>query len=70
MRGWLLPFVSLVLLGIVVTDPEVTLTEDFYEHSINLMHHLWTKTFGYNIHPNIPTEAANLRVADVGTGTG
>ncbi|OTB18370.1 hypothetical protein K445DRAFT_315184 [Daldinia sp. EC12] len=37
---------------------------------INLMHHIWTKIFGYNIHPKIPSDAPNLRIADVGTGTG
>jgi hypothetical protein len=37
--------------------------------SINLLHYLWNKTFGYLLHPKIPTENA-LRVADVGTGTG
>lgn len=36
---------------------------------INVMHHFWTKTFGYLIHPKIPVDGA-LRVADVGTGTG
>lgn len=38
--------------------------------SINLMHTLWTKIFGYAIHPKIPKGKADLRVADVGTGTG
>ncbi|KAI0201102.1 UMTA methyltransferase family protein [Astrocystis sublimbata] len=46
-------------------------TRDFLDNNrINLMHFLWTKLFGYIVHPKIPTEAANLRVADVGTGTG
>lgn len=34
------------------------------------MHTLWTKIFGYTVHPKIPTDHPNLRVADVGTGTG
>lgn len=34
------------------------------------MHTLWSKIFGYNIHPKIPTSRPDLRVADVGTGTG
>lgn len=34
------------------------------------MHTLWTKIFGYAIHPKIPKDKADLRVADVGTGTG
>ena len=37
---------------------------------LNLMHHIWTKIFDYTLHPRIPTESANLRVADVATGTG
>ncbi|KAI1396141.1 UMTA methyltransferase family protein [Hypoxylon fuscum] len=34
------------------------------------MHHLWTKSLGYLIHPKIPIEKENLRVADIGSGTG
>lgn len=34
------------------------------------MHALWSKVFGYNVHPKIPTGRPDLRVADVGTGTG
>ncbi|XDG05653.1 hypothetical protein ABKA04_005268 [Annulohypoxylon sp. FPYF3050] len=46
-------------------------TRDFLDNTrINMMHHIWTRIFGYNIHPKVPSEAANLRVADVGTGTG
>lgn len=37
---------------------------------INLQHHQWTELFGYLLHPQIPTTNTNLRVADVGTGTG
>ncbi|KAI1879814.1 hypothetical protein JX265_001435 [Neoarthrinium moseri] len=43
-------------------------TED--DFSLNLMHHHWVKDFGYLIHPRIHTESANLKVADVGSGTG
>lgn len=46
------------------------LTRDEHNFSINLMHHLWTRFFGYTIHPKIPIESANLKVADIGTGTG
>ncbi|RAK84510.1 hypothetical protein BO79DRAFT_259285 [Aspergillus costaricaensis CBS 115574] len=38
--------------------------------TINLQHYLWTELFGYHIHPSIPTSNPNLRIADVGTGTG
>lgn len=37
--------------------------------SLNLMHKHWVKDLGYLIHPRIPIEQANLRVADIGTGT-
>ncbi|KAI4859937.1 UMTA methyltransferase family protein [Hypoxylon rubiginosum] len=33
------------------------------------MHKHYVKDFGYLIHPRIPTEQENLRVADIGTGT-
>ncbi|KAI0965899.1 S-adenosyl-L-methionine-dependent methyltransferase [Xylaria arbuscula] len=43
-------------------------TRDFLDNNlINLMHFLWTKLFGFYIHPKIPTEATILRVADIGT---
>ncbi|KAH8781023.1 UMTA methyltransferase family protein [Diaporthe sp. PMI_573] len=46
-------------------------TRDFLDNNrINLMHTLWCKIFGYNVHPKIPISRPNLRVADVGTGTG
>lgn len=34
------------------------------------MHHHWVKDFGYLIHPSIPTQGANLKIADIGSGTG
>lgn len=39
---------------------------------INLQHYLWTQLFGYHVHPQIPVKEAvgDLRVVDVGTGTG
>ncbi|KAJ0114058.1 hypothetical protein J7T55_007892 [Diaporthe amygdali] len=46
-------------------------TRDYLDNSrINLMHSFWTKVFGYTVHPKIPTNQPDLRVADVGTGTG
>ncbi|OTB02026.1 hypothetical protein M426DRAFT_322986 [Hypoxylon sp. CI-4A] len=53
------------------SEDDYIFTRDFIDNTrINLMHHVWTKFFGYSIHPSIPTAEANLRVADVGTGTG
>ncbi|KUI73775.1 hypothetical protein VM1G_11939 [Cytospora mali] len=40
------------------------------EPRINHMHTLWTKIFGYAVHPKIPINKPDLCVADVGTGTG
>ncbi|KAJ5117035.1 hypothetical protein N7456_001383 [Penicillium angulare] len=37
---------------------------------LNLHHYLLRETFGYLLHPSIPTGDPKLRVADVGTGTG
>lgn len=37
---------------------------------MNLLHSLWVKIFGYVIHPTIPKDGQDLRVADIGTGTG
>ncbi|KAK8022824.1 hypothetical protein PG993_013591 [Apiospora rasikravindrae] len=46
-------------------------TRDLLDNSrLNLMHHHWVKDFGYLIHPSIPTQGENLKVADIGSGTG
>ncbi|KAL8818343.1 MAG: hypothetical protein Q9191_007962, partial [Dirinaria sp. TL-2023a] len=37
---------------------------------LNLQHFLWKQQLGYNLHPSIPTDKANLKIADVATGTG
>ncbi|KAI1410802.1 UMTA methyltransferase family protein [Hypoxylon sp. FL1857] len=55
----------------MASKTDYVFTRDFLDNSrINLMHHFWTKLFGYLIHPKIPTENSSLRVADVGAGTG
>ncbi|KAI1366315.1 UMTA methyltransferase family protein [Xylaria arbuscula] len=55
----------------MASEDNYLFTRDFLDNTrLNLMHHIWTKIFGYNIHPRIPTESANLRIADVATGTG
>lgn len=42
-----------------------------YIYRINLQHYLVVQLFGYRIHPSIPVKnVSNLRIADVGTGTG
>ncbi len=38
---------------------------------MNLQHYLWKDVIGYNLHPAIPVRNdPDLRIADVGTGTG
>lgn len=40
---------------------------------LNLSHYIWQSSYGYNLHPRIQDAVAgkeNLRVADIGTGTG
>lgn len=40
---------------------------------LNLSHYVWHSSFGYNLHPRIEQEIQareNLRIADIGTGTG
>ncbi|MCJ1454376.1 hypothetical protein MMC28_004729 [Mycoblastus sanguinarius] len=37
---------------------------------MSIQHFLWTQELGYLTHPNIPLETKNLRIADIGTGTG
>lgn len=49
------------------TNEPIILTSS---HRLNLQHYLWKDVFGYLIHPKIPLSSKNLRVADIGTGTG
>lgn len=37
---------------------------------LNLQHYLWKDQAGYLVHPSIPLTSPNLKIADVGTGTG
>ncbi|KAF2962934.1 hypothetical protein GQX73_g10636 [Xylaria multiplex] len=51
--------------------PEYVFTRDLIDNNrINLQHYQWVELFGYHLHPQIPTTSANLRIADVATGTG
>ncbi|KAJ5256643.1 hypothetical protein N7478_012747 [Penicillium angulare] len=43
---------------------------DMMIYKLNLHHYLLRELHGYLVHPSIPTGDPNLRVADVGTGTG
>ena len=40
------------------------------ENRLNLQHFLWKQQLGYNLHPLIPTDNPELKIADVATGTG
>lgn len=35
-----------------------------------LQHYLWKDGIGYLLHPSIPTKSENLKVAEIGVGTG
>lgn len=51
--------------------PSSELTDQVpFTYRINLQHCLWTELFGYLMHPKIPTTGQDMRIADVGTGTG
>ncbi|GKZ32109.1 hypothetical protein AbraIFM66950_001248 [Aspergillus brasiliensis] len=52
--------------------PNYVLARDYLDNNrLNLHHYLITELFGYHIHPDIPIkDNNNLRIADVGTGTG
>ena len=37
---------------------------------LNAQHHLWKEQMGYVLHPSIPVDRSDLKIADVATGTG
>ncbi|KAJ5731359.1 uncharacterized protein N7483_005867 [Penicillium malachiteum] len=47
-----------------------TTADNIITDRMNLHHYLLREMHGYLVHPSIPTDNPNLRVADVGTGTG
>ena len=50
---------------------DYTLGRDYRASArLTLQHHLWLETFGYYLHPSIPTAKEQLAIAEVGTGTG
>ena len=40
------------------------------KHRLNLQHYLWKDQTGYLLHPSIPLSNPNIKIADIGTGTG
>lgn len=53
------------------SKPDYVLTRDYVDNNrINLQHYLWHELFGYLIHPKIAKDQPELRIADIGTGTG
>ncbi|KAF3009094.1 hypothetical protein E8E14_009141 [Neopestalotiopsis sp. 37M] len=55
----------------MASNDDYVFTRDLLDNSrLNLMHHHWVKDFGYLIHPRIPTTGDNIKVADIGCGTG
>ncbi|KAL9615980.1 MAG: hypothetical protein Q9160_009104 [Pyrenula sp. 1 TL-2023] len=37
---------------------------------LNLQYYLWQNTVGYHLHPSVPQERPDLKIAEVATGTG
>ncbi|KAI0547127.1 S-adenosyl-L-methionine-dependent methyltransferase [Xylaria curta] len=55
----------------MANESKYIFTRDYVDNNrINLGHYQFTELFGYLLHPSIPTSDAQLRVADVATGTG
>ncbi|KAI0521231.1 UMTA methyltransferase family protein [Xylaria bambusicola] len=55
----------------MASKDDYVLTRDIFDNTrLNLIHHLWTRSSGYVIHPAIPIKDTDLRVADIGAGTG
>ncbi|KAK1143257.1 hypothetical protein N8T08_006957 [Aspergillus melleus] len=58
-------------MGSPVPNDQYLLSRDYIDCSrLNLQHSLWTQMFGYLLHPDIDTTNRDLKIADVGTGTG
>lgn len=52
-------------------EGDYLLSRDYVDCTrLNLQHYIWTQMFGYLLHPSIDTSIDNLKVADIGTGTG
>jgi len=55
----------------MTSSVDYVFTRDYFDNNrINLQHYLWVELFGYLIHPGIPITKPDLKIADVGTGTG
>ncbi|KAI1392525.1 S-adenosyl-L-methionine-dependent methyltransferase [Hypoxylon trugodes] len=53
------------------SENDYVLARDYLDNSrLNLYHYHWIDVFGYRTHPKIPIDGSDLRIADVGTGTG
>nr|XP_001396471.2 hypothetical protein ANI_1_800114 [Aspergillus niger CBS 513.88] len=50
--------------------PEYVFPRDYLDNNrINLQHYLSTEIFGYFLHPDIPVQNPNLKIADIAAGT-
>ncbi|KAJ5701385.1 hypothetical protein N7488_008933 [Penicillium malachiteum] len=53
------------------SSKDYVFTRDYLDNNcINLQRYLTVQLFGYHIHPSIPVQTEDLRIADIGTGTG
>ena len=63
---------SLIVRGRIANTNSVKTQIWWSIYRLNLQHYLWTQMFGYLLHPSIDIDKSqeNLKVADIGTGTG
>jgi hypothetical protein len=59
-----------VLNGGVESDPYRLNRDVLASSRLSLQHYIWKETMGYILHPSIDTSNENIRIADIGTGTG
>ncbi|KAL9103071.1 MAG: hypothetical protein Q9187_009049, partial [Circinaria calcarea] len=50
--------------------PPYHIAPQLIRYRLNLQHFFWKDQLGYNLHPSIPTSNPEIKIADVGTGTG
>ncbi|KAL9118055.1 MAG: hypothetical protein Q9187_005404 [Circinaria calcarea] len=50
--------------------PPCHIAPQLIPYRLNLQHFFWKDQLGYNLHPSIPTSNPEIKIADVGTGTG
>ncbi|KAH6649101.1 hypothetical protein BKA67DRAFT_522691 [Truncatella angustata] len=62
-NGWNGTFVK-------ASDPYALMRDCSSSARLTAQHYLWKDLLGFLVHPNIPTRASDLRIADIATGNG